>query len=542
MRVSHLQALFAYSCWCVAKVDGFSATPVYHHKISSLPIRSSSQQQQCPFVNLKQDSPETKHVSSTAVSASHDGINEVREDESRILPASIVVGTLTAAMGFLYGQVLSRTVHTVWKTVPATLAKRGTVLNPVYFITGTCTLGGLIMGILSAKLKANFTVADFVSAFSSVPAEAGKLPQSRSTLMPLLLLSLVTSTFGFSVGPEAPMVVAGALVGSSLSRKWFGMGETKKAENLAYAGAAGALTAFMGIPIAGSIFALELTRSSAGLSTGAKEALSPAVAASVAALVLIRAILIPNATVGGHFAYGTVGSITGRTMMMVAVGSSVIGAALGTVFHKAVALLKGICWPTSSSNEKGNNAWRRQVVVKTLIGLAVGLLSSAYPQTLFWGEGSLQCVVDGQKTAFAATKHGLPTLLTTAARVNPSLPFESSKAALQVGVAKLVAIALACAGKFPGGIIFPLFFAAAPFAHACSPLVAPSVLPLLVLCTMAATQASVTRTPLATALILSLSASASTELSVMLPACLVASYFGVYISQLLSRNSYFKYS
>ena len=31
-------------------------------------------------------------------------------------------------------------------------------------------------------------------------------------IAPVLLLSLVTSTFGFSVGPEAPMVVAGSLV------------------------------------------------------------------------------------------------------------------------------------------------------------------------------------------------------------------------------------------------------------------------------------------------------------------------------------------
>ena len=172
---------------------------------------------------------------------------------------------------------------------------------------------------------------------------------------------------------------------------------------------------------------------------------------------------------------------------------------------------------------------RREVLVKTSIGLAVGLLSVLWPQTLFWGEGSLQCVVDAQKTAFAATKHGLPTVLTSAAKVNPNLPFATAGAAAQVGVVKLAAIALACAGKFPGGIIFPLFFAAAPIGHALGSLLsAPSsVVPVVVMSLMASTQASVTRTPLATALILSLSASATTELSVMLPACLVSSYFGV---------------
>ena len=469
-----------------------------------------------------------------------DGQNEVRDDESGILQASVAVGAVTAAMGFLYGQVLSKTVYTVWTSIPTLLSQRGIIINPLYFITGTCTIGGLLMGIISSKFRGSYTVADFVLAFSSVPAEADSLPQSRSSLFPLLLLSIVTSTFGFSVGPEAPMVCAGALVGASMSRKLYGNSDTKKVETLAYAGAAGALTAFMGIPIAGSVFALELTRASAGLASGAKEALSPAVAASVAALVVIRAVLLPHKAVGGHFSYGLVGALSGRTMILAALGSSVAGAVLGTVFHKFVAFLKGGMWPASSYNEE--KKWKREVVVKTLVGLLVGLLSAFYPQTLFWGEGSLQCMVDGQKTAFAATKHGLPALLTSVARVNPSLPFASSSAALQVGIAKLVAIALACAGKFPGGIIFPLFFAAAPFAHACSSLVAPGLLPVLVLCTMASTQAAVTRTPLATAFILSLSASATTELSVMLPACLVASYCGVWISQLLSKNTYFKYA
>ena len=238
------------------------------------------------------------------------------------------------------------------------------------------------------------------------------------------------------------------MVGASLARKFFGPDETKKAESLAYAGAAGALTAFMGIPIAGSIFALELTRSSAGLSSGAREALSPAVAASVAALVLIRAFLLPNATVGGHFTYGTVGALSGRTMMATAVASSAIGAVLGTVFHKAVAFLKGVVW------QKDGKGWKREVLVKTTIGLAVGLLSSYFPQTMFWGEVSLQCVVDGQLTPFSATKHGLSSALTSAAKVNPTLPFSSPTAAFQVGLAKLVAIVLACAGKFPGGKIW----------------------------------------------------------------------------------------
>jgi len=446
-------------------------------------------------------------------------------------------------MGFLYGKLLSISVETVWTTIPRLVLERLGSLNPAYFITGACTMGGLIMGLLSIKFHATFTVGDFVAAFSSAPSET--LPSSANHLLPLLILSLVTSTFGFSVGPEAPMVCAGALIGASLSRYWYGdekedSNSKRNQETLAYAGAAGALTAFMGIPIAGSIFALELTRSNAGMANAGGRALSPAVISSVAALAVIRGLLVPSKAVGGHFAYGAVGALSGRVMMVTALGCGAGGALLGTMFHKLVARMKQVAWPSKAN--KSQSPWKRQLLVKTVIGLLVGILSTNYPQTLFWGEGSLQTMIDGQQTAFSATKHGLSGILTSAARVDPSLPFANSAAALQVGIAKLVAIALACAGKFPGGIIFPLFFAAAPFAHACSSLVGPTLMPVAVMCLMASTQASATRTPLATALILSLSASATTELSVMLPACLVSSYLGVYLSRQISQKSYFSYN
>ncbi|KAL7527373.1 hypothetical protein ACHAWF_002154 [Thalassiosira exigua] len=293
----------------------------------------------------------------------------------------------------------------------------------------------------------------------------------------------------------------------------------------------------MGIPVAGSIFALELTRRGSRIMS---TALTPAVISSISALALIRGILIPNASVGGHFSYGLLDHINGRETILVSLVCGMGGGLIGTVFHKLVMSFKKVAWETKESEEE--KLWRREVLVKTTIGLLVGLIGSFYPQTLFWGEGSLQTVVDGHQTPFKATKHGLVDLLTRAAKVNPSVPFESSSAALQVGAAKLVSIALACAGKFPGGIIFPLFFAAAPFAHAYSGLVQSRIMPLAVMCLMAATQASVTRTPLATVFILALSATKETELSAMLPACLISSYLGVFTSRKLSSKSYFSYN
>lgn len=243
------------------------------------------------------------------------------------------------------------------------------------------------------------------------------------------------------------MVCAGALIGSSVSRHRYGL-SNKHQEILSYAGAAGALTAFMGIPIAGSIFALEMTRSNEGLSKASGKALSPAVISSIVALAVVRGFLLPSAAVGGHFHYGPVGTLSGRAMIITSVACGLGGGLLGTSFHNLVAMMKKVAWSTKNKNE---SPWKRQLLVKTSIGLIVGIIGTYFPQTLFWGEGSLQTVIDGHQTAFSATKHGLADVLTSAAKVNPSLPFADPAVAAQIGIVKIISIALACAGKFPGG-------------------------------------------------------------------------------------------
>mmetsp|Transcript_34959 Transcript_34959/g.73742 ORF Transcript_34959/g.73742 Transcript_34959/m.73742 type:complete len:547 (-) Transcript_34959:71-1711(-) len=468
---------------------------------------------------------------------------EDNEKETSKVLTAIAVGAVTATTGFLYGKLLGLSLSILWKDLPALLLTKLGSLNASYFIMGVMTFGGLLLGVLSSIFGTTFTVADFVHAFSSAPIE--RLPSSAIHLFPVLLMSLLTSAFGFSVGPEAPMVCAGALIGSSMSRIWYGKSRRHQ-EILSYAGAAGSLTAFMGIPIAGSIFAIEMTRSNAGLNKASGHSLSPSVISSIAAIIMIKGILTPSNHVGGHFSYGghTIGALNGRAMIATAVACGAGGALLGTVFHKTVHKLKKVTWKptTPASPETEEKPWLRQIAVKTLIGLVVGIISTHYPQTLFWGEGSLQSAIDGQKTPFANTKHGLVDVLTANARVDPNAPFADGSAALQVGIAKMIAIMLACIGKFPGGIIFPLFFAAAPFAHVFPRVLGEELMPVAVFCLMAATQASVTRTPLATVLILSLSASSETDLSVMLPASLVSSYLGVFFSRELSTKSYFSYN
>ena len=454
---------------------------------------------------------------------------------------SAVLGAGTACLGTAYAKALKAAVPLVWTRLPSMLP----LVDLTLFIPLTCTLGGLIVGLLAAKLPPSATMVDVIREQNSVDSS---LPGIKP-LPSVLLLSLLTSTFGFSVGPEAPMVVSGALCGAGLSKRVYGESDHAMARTLAFAGAAGALTTFIGMPLAGAIFVLEITRASSGLSAGAYDALTPAVVASCASMITAKALLAPSASVGGHFVYDAVGhALTGKALAAISVSAGVAGALIARAFVLLVAAFKRPLFPAAPASETCEVArpWAcgpeaRGVLVKGAVGLCVGLLSLFFPQTLFWGEGSLQHVLDGQRTALGAVWPGLDTSLTARALVDVSLPFEGGAAALKVGLAKLVAIALACAGGFPGGIIFPLFFSASAFAHGFAALFPPALLPVWVMSLMASTQASVTRTPLATVFMLGLSAAASAHLSVLLPPVIIAAYVGVWASRLLAKATFFPY-
>ena len=304
----------------------------------------------------------------------------------------------------------------------------------------------------------------------------------------------------------------------------------------------------MNIPLAGPIFALEMTSRQCGVATSAVQSWTTAIMASLVGISFVRGAMMPSAGIGGHFDYiskAAVGAVSGREMIAVGLGCGVGGAVVGTCFHSAVRFMKKFIWPKTSASEKENNSSRRSAMLKkVLVALSIGLLSTQYPQTMFWGEGSLQCMVDGQCTPFAATPHGLPMAMMQWAKVNPNQPLSSWFSAAQVGLAKFFAIALASAAKYPGGVIFPLLSNGAGISQSIVQGLGFSnsmVSPMVVMSFMAATLTSITRTPLATCLILAMTASSITPLSIILPGGLLASYISVFVSEKLSKESFFDY-
>lgn len=355
-------------------------------------------------------------------------------------------------------------------------------------------------------------------------------------------------------------MTVGSLAGASLARRYYKSQASNESTSkmpskptlekiLAYAGAAGSLTGFMNVPLAGPIFALEMTSRHCGVATSALKSWTAAIVSSLVGISFVRGVLMTSASIGGHFDYisrAAVGAVSGRELIATGLGCGVGGAVVGTCFHSAVRFMKNIIWSKkNSSPEESSNEKAITILKKICVAFAIGLISTQYPQTMFWGEGSLQCMIDGQCTPFVSTTHGLPIAMMQWAKVNPNIPLSTWFSAAQVGVAKFFAIALASAAKYPGGVIFPLLSNGAGISQAVIQglglMPTSLVSPMTVMSFMAATLTSITRTPIATCLILAMTASSITPLSIILPGALLASYTSVLVSDMFSRESFFDY-
>ena len=109
------------------------------------------------------------------------------------------------------------------------------------------------------------------------------------------------------------MVISGGILGAGLSRTLGFDRQSPDARLLSYSGAAGALSAFIGVPLAGSIFVHELSDPSAQI--GSPGSLSPTILSSICAVFTKKVLLSwPSSPMGGHFSYGH--EVANRTLII----------------------------------------------------------------------------------------------------------------------------------------------------------------------------------------------------------------------------------
>lgn len=268
---------------------------------------------------------------------------------------------------------------------------------------------------------------------------------------------------------------------------------------------AGALAAFFGCPLGGSLFALEVC---SRFGVEYFEHLTEALVAGEVCLVVFRSLT-------GE----PVHAIWRITAVPLAVGEPihvVYGAAFGF-------LGAAVAWAFRQGHVRVMRAFQRyrllddhrRAVLRAWAGAAVFVtLGLLVPQTLFWGEIEIQTI------ATMAPVSALPHVFPAASVIG--FEMHNFATALAVGVAKLVAISFSVAGGCRGGFIFPLFASGAALGRAVYCLCPFIPVQLCVLCTAAAINVAVTRTALATTLILAYLAGEPNAIAAILAASLVS--------------------
>ncbi|WP_319506677.1 chloride channel protein [uncultured Methanolobus sp.] len=157
---------------------------------------------------------------------------------------ALVVGVLTGLTIVFYDRLLEISHNSFYGILPD---------SPGYFIILLPALGGLIVGII-VHFFIHTRRYDIEEVIEATALHGGRMSAINAFME--VLASIVSIGSGGSVGKEAPVVLAGSGVGSSLSQILKIHGNRVKI--LIGCGAAGGIAAAYNAPLAGVVFAVEV--------------------------------------------------------------------------------------------------------------------------------------------------------------------------------------------------------------------------------------------------------------------------------------------
>mmetsp|Transcript_13580 Transcript_13580/g.29821 ORF Transcript_13580/g.29821 Transcript_13580/m.29821 type:complete len:599 (-) Transcript_13580:185-1981(-) len=444
-------------------------------------------------------------------------LDDLKEMRHGSIPHSTVValsiGVVCGSAAFVYYAALEYMLDLLWEDLPEILYEN---VSPSLHWTWIPLLG--------------FFLAAFVGLSVVFLGEPGDLPYTikcvhekayvaMDHVLPMVAASFFSILGGGSLGPEAPLVAICAAIGGFVSRSIFGCTERNVIRKHTLMGMSGALAAFFGCPIGGSLFALEVcSRFGVEYFEHATEAIfcgevCLAVFRTLARLpikyiwTLEAGVEHMEAAETIHIAYG--------------VGIGFAGAFVAFLFARFHATVMG--WFGRNGLLRGEKAVHRALTGAVVV-IGMGIL---VPQTMFWGEYEFQTV---WTMAPASTlEHVWPTTGAT------GFEMTGFGTAVVVGVTKLIAISFTVAGGYRGGYIFPIFCSGAALGRAIYCLFPFIPVQICTLCMAAAMNVAVTRTYLATTLILSYLAAEQAALSVILAASLTSLFATAYMPFIKSQ-------
>eukprot|EP00522_Entomoneis_paludosa_P017241 CAMPEP_0172445988 /NCGR_PEP_ID=MMETSP1065-20121228/5708_1 /TAXON_ID=265537 /ORGANISM="Amphiprora paludosa, Strain CCMP125" /LENGTH=585 /DNA_ID=CAMNT_0013197003 /DNA_START=143 /DNA_END=1900 /DNA_ORIENTATION=- len=425
-----------------------------------------------------------------------------------------VIGIVCGSSAFVYYAALEYMLDLLWEDLPELIFVNTGVSESLYW---------LWIPILG------FSLAACVGITVIVMGEPGDLPYTikcvhekayvaMDHVMPMVGASFFSILGGGSLGPEAPLVAICAAIGGFISRTIFGCTDRNLIRKHTLMGMAGALAAFFGCPIGGSLFALEVnSRFGVEYFEHSIEAIFSGEVCLAVFRTLARLPIKYIWTMPG------VAKLDGAETIQILYGTCIglFGALVAWAFARFHATVMGFF-------ARNNLLENHRAVHRALAGsIVIVILGTLVPQTMFWGEYEFQTV--WTMSPASTLEHIWPTTGATGFEMN------SFWTAVIVGVAKLVAISFTVAGGYRGGYIFPVFCSGAAFGRAIFCLFPFIPVQLCTLCMAAAMNVALTRTSLATTLILSYLSAEQASLSSILAASLTSLFATAYMPFIKSQ-------
>lgn len=290
---------------------------------------------------------------------------------------------------------------------------------------------------------------------------------------------MFTILSGASLGPEAPLVAICAATAGYISKHVFRQKDRNVIRKHTFMGMAGALSAFFGVPLGGSLFALEVTSR-----TGIEyfEHVIEVVFAGEICLSVFRSLArLPMEAIWRNENTPTMYEAD-ASLIFLGGGLGLLGAGVAYLWMKFHwRLIKA--FDHLGLLDKENT----YALPRVLFG-AVGVVSIGMflPQTLFWGEWEFPVL------ATLSPALDLPHVWPSAGLIG--FEMDTCTKCFIVGFGKLTAISFTVAGGYRGGFIFPFFTAGAAFGRALCFVFSDMSPVIATLCCAAGINVAITRT------------------------------------------------
>jgi len=398
---------------------------------------------------------------------------------------AVVIGIVCGIACYIYYSVLFFGLEYLWTTIPEEYIIPSESWSPKYYWLWIPLVQIVMSSCVGLTVVYMGEPGDLPYTISRVHCEA-YIPMNH--VFPMVFASIFSILAGGSLGPEAPLVAICGALGGFVSRRIFRQSSTNVVRKHTLMGMAGALAAFFGVPLGGSLFALEVC-SRFGIEYF--EHLIEAIFCGEICLMVFRGLSgLPIAPI-----WNLTSKLHPR-MTECKPSEVFLGAFIGLYGALLAYFFATFHWKNMSFFAKLDLLDNSRAVYRAWLGAAfIILLTLLVPHSAFWGEEEVQVVAN------LGMAKDLPNIWPTTGLTG----FEIDNAfhIFLMGCAKLIAVSFTVAGGLRGGFIFPLMCSGCAFGRFLYFFLPDTIsMQVVVLCTAAAMNVAITRTTLATTLIL----------------------------------------